>query len=315
MSLFSGMGYTLEAHPTVTGTSNRPDFLVLARGEPIFYLEATVAGLPSQEDAGGEARLAEVLDLVNKLNNPNFLLEVSYRGLPGTPPPGRELLPGLEAWLGSLDVDEIGTAWKGNNFDDLPRFEWSHDGLTLFFAPIPRSPRAGNARTVAIRMGEGHWITPDEDIRGSIRRKAKKYGELPLPLIVAVNFLGEHCDDTDVNNALFGTETIRVCSRPNGSYDWAQGRRKPNGVWFARKGPRNQSLRAVLIANHMNPYTAGTTTPMLIHNPYAEGPLNLPGYPLPQSVLDEAKKTMQRIEGGNAIEFLRLPSPWPPARG
>ena len=310
--LFSGMGYRLEVHPTVVGTPNHPDYLVYSGKEPTFYLEATVAGLPSQEGAGAEARLAEVLDLVNKLEDPNFVLELQHSGLPGSPPPCRELLPRLEAWLNTLEPGEIEKTWKDNDFDNLPRFEWSHDGLTLSFAPIPRSSGMSTARTLAITMGEGHMITPDEDMRHAIGRKAKKYGELSLPLVVAVNYLGDHCDAVDINNALFGSETIKVFGRRDGSYDWHPGHRQPNGVWFGRKGPRNLNLSGILIANALNPYSAGTTTPQLFHNPYLDKMISLPFYPLPQSVPDKASQTMQTMNGKEAKEFLRLPSTWPP---
>ena len=306
------MGYTLEAHPTVADSSNHPDYLVFERKEPVFYLEATVAGLPSQQEAGAEARLGEVLDLVNGLDSPNFLLEVQYRGLPSTPPPVRELVPGLEGWLRSLNFNAIEEAWKDNDFDSLPRFEWSHDGLILSFVPIPRASGSTSARPIAITMGEAHWVTTDKDIRSAVERKASKYGELSLPMVIAVNFVGDHCDDIDIGNALFGSEAIQVVPRPDGSHELGPGRRLPNGVWFGKDGPRKRNVSAVLIGDRVNTYTAGATTPLLVHNPYAENPLALSAYPLVRSVPDHATRSMQKIEGRNASEFLRLPSPWPP---
>lgn len=311
--LFRRMGYALESHPRVKDSSNHPDYLVSEGGEPRFYLEAIVAGLPSQEDAGAEARLAEVFDLINKLESPKYFLELEYRGVPNTQPPVRKLRQDLEAWLGSLDPNPIDEAFKGGDSDVLPRFEWSHDGLTLFFRPLPKHSASIDARPIGITMAyEGHMLTTDEDIRDAVEKKAKKYGELSLPLVVAVNVVSEHCDDIDINNALFGSETVQVTQKPDGSYTPGPGQRVPNGVWFGKKGARNRYVSAVLIGSNLDPYSAGTTTPVLIHNPYPKNPLVLPSYPLSQSVPDHATCTMQKKEGKKANEFLRLPSPWPP---
>jgi hypothetical protein len=310
--LFLGMGYALEVHPTIAGTANRPDYLVTAGREPVFYLEATVAGLPSQENAGAEARLREVFDLVNKLENPDFYLEVEHTGLPNTPPPVRGLRKDLEKWLKSLDVDPIRGAWRDGAFDKLPSLRRSHNGLTLTFRPIPKSRSAQGERAIAIAAGDAHLLTADEDIRASAESKAGKYGELTLPIVIAVNYAGDHCDDFDISNALFGRETLKVAKRSDGSYDWGPGRRLPDGFWFGKNGPRNLNVSAILIANDVNAYSAGTTTPQLIRNPYLDKMLALPFYLLPQLVPDQATRTMKRIEGKEAKEFLRLPSTWPP---
>lgn len=310
--LLTGMGYSLEAHPTVAGSSNRPDFLAFDRNGPTFYLEATVAGFPPQKVAAAGSRLEEVLDLINKLEDPNFLLQVEYSGLPNTPPPVRALRRSLEEWLRTLDVNYVKTAWRDGDYDKLPVYNWSHDGLTLSFSPIPKSRSYSGDRAIGIVGGEAHWLTTDGDIRAAVLRKASRYGDPSLPMIIAVDFVGDHCDDIDINNALFGSEAFQVVRRSDGQYDLGSGHRLPNGIWFGKSGPRNRRVSAVLIGNLVNPYEVGTTTPLLVHNPYLEDRLDLSSYPLPQSVPDKANQTMRRIEGRSASEFLRLPSPWPP---
>jgi hypothetical protein len=309
--LFTRMRYRLRTHPTIKGSSNHPDFLAADDGEPKFYLEAIVAGLPSTKDAGAEARLSEVFDLINKMQTPDYFLELQYRGSPNTPPAVGKLRKSLTKWLRSLDFVEIEAACRAGNFDMLPKFEWKHDGLTLFFSPIPKSVKTrGNtdARSIGITMGEGHLLTTDEDIRDAIEQKSKKYGELSLPLVVAINIVSEHCDDIDINNALFGSEAVQFTRKPDGSIDSGTGVRQLNGVWFGKKGARNRNVSAVLIGCQLDPYKAGAITPQLIHNPYAENPLALPSYPLPQSVPDHTTSTMQKKDGRKACEFLRLPT-------
>jgi hypothetical protein len=315
--LFSRLGFSLEPHPDIEHSANHPDFLVKQGETPKFYLEGIVAGLPSAQDAGAEARLAEVFDLINKMEPSAWFLQVEYRGQSGTPPPVKRLRKDLEAWLATQDLKAIDDALQSEDWDGLPRFEWQHEGLTLSFVPVPKSPE-GKAKTdsrlVGMVMGEAHILKVDEDIRRAVRAKSKKYGTLPLPLVVAVNVLSEHCDDIDINNALFGTETVVVTTKPDGSHGTSHGRRLPDGVWFGTKGARNQAVSAVLIGNNINPYTCGIETPLLIHHPYPTHPLVLSSYPLPESLPDETTRIMKRKEGRHAKDFVRLPSPWPPAQ-
>jgi len=308
------MGYALEPHPTLMGSPNHPDYLVSENGSPSFYLEAILAGLPSVNDAAAEARLAEVFDLINKLESPEYFLWVEYLGRPESPPPIRGLRKTLEEWLGSLDIDALKDAYGRGEFAAARTLEWRHEALTLFFRPIAKYSAGASARPIAVTMEkEMHILETDQDIREAVEKKAKKYGELPHPLVVAANVLSEHCDDIDIFNALFGSEMFQVAFHADGS-ETTKGGRLPNGVWFGQRGPRNQVVSAVFIGNRIDPYTVGTTTPILIHNPYTQSPLSLPEYPLPQALPDNATRRVRKTEGRRASEFLSLPSPWPPSR-
>lgn len=312
--LFSRLGFALEPHPDIEGSQNHPDFLVKEDGVPKFYLEATVAGLPSAQDAGAEARLAEVFDLVNKMQISEWFLHVESRGTPDTPPPVRALRRQIEGWLASLDIKAIDALLRAEEWDDLPRFEWSHEGLTLSFTPTPKSPKAAGkaeSRTIGTVMGEVQQLETDEDIRRAVESKSRKYGELALPLVIAVNVIAIHCDDIDINNALFGSEAIIYTGRPDGSFATRLGR-NPNGILNGKRGARNQSVSAVLIGTNTEIFSCASRTPLLIHHPFPMHRLELESYPLPESLPDEATSTMKRKDGQRAAEILRLPEPWPP---
>jgi hypothetical protein len=315
--VFSRLGFTLEPHPDIDGSRNHPDFLVKEGDVRRFYLEGVVAGLPSEKDAGAEARLAEVFDLVNSMKISEWFLHVEYRGYPESPPSVKELRKQLESWLASLDVKKIDADLKAERWDALPEYEWQCEGLTLTFTPSPKSPKAAanvNSQPIGTSMpAVGHILTTDNDIRRAVEAKAKKYGTLPLPLLVAVNVVSEHCSKIDIDNALFGTETFVVTRNSEGVLDSSVGRRLPDGVWFGKEAPRNRAVSAVLVGNNVETYNCGDRTPLLIHNPYPTHQLALSSYPLPESTPDEKTSTMKRKEGKEAREFLRLPDPWPPA--
>jgi hypothetical protein len=312
--LFLRLGFRLEPHPDIEGSSNHPDFLVKAGDDPKFYLEAVVAGLPSMQDAGADARLAVVIDLINEMEIPEWFLQVEYRGSPETPPPVKELRQELEHWLPSLDIKAIDAALKAQAWDDVPKFEWQRNGLSLTFTPSPKTPKAAaspESQPIGVLMGEGGFLTTDEDIRRAIKTKSKKYGRLALPLVVAVNVISDNCDDIDINNALFGTEQIVVTLNADGVGPERAERRR-DGVWFGPKGARNDIVSAVLVGNNVEIYNCADDgkTPLLIHNPYSPRLLALE-YPLPESIPDDATQTMKRKDGRHARDFLRLPDPWP----
>lgn len=160
----------------------------------------------------------------------------------------------------------------------------------------------------------GHFLATDNDIRRAVETKAKKYGTLPIPLVVAVNVISEHCDDIDINNALFGTEQFVYAVRPDGSCEPRAAERRLDGAWYGPKGSRNNAVSAILIGNNIETYNCADEgkTPLLIHNPYPTHRLALE-YPLPELMPDNSTGTMKRKDGHGAREFLRLPEPWPPA--
>src|SRR5207245_8233663 len=112
---------------------------------------------------GGRSRctLAEVLDLINKMETPEYFLEVQHRGTPNSAIPVRELRDALEKRLTSLDMNAVDALCKAGKFEALPTYKWSRDGLTLTFRPIPKSAQASpDARPIGINMGGAGFIAP-----------------------------------------------------------------------------------------------------------------------------------------------------------
>lgn len=119
---------------------------------------------------------------------PEWFLQVEYRGSPETPPSVKELREQPESWLASLDMKAIDAALKAEEWDNLPKFEWQHDGLTLTFTQSPKSPKAAanpESRPIGILMGEGHFLTTDEDIRHAIMQlKRRQRSTEPCPCLL-----------------------------------------------------------------------------------------------------------------------------------
>ena len=310
--LFARMGFELRAHPPVQSASH-PDFVACSRGEDNFYIEATIAGSPSETEQGEKARMSIVYDAINSIESPNFFLELEIIGAPNTPPPTRRLRRDLTKWLASLNPDHIALLHVDNKRSDIPTLPWSHDGWNLLFRPRPKSPKLRGrpgVRPIGLRLPEGGWLNTGFEIRRAIETKCEKYGELERPLVIAVNYIGFHCDNIDVMNALYGQESVLITLAPDGSYT-ERNQRKPNGVWLGKDGPRKNATSGVLIANQLNPWSLGSETPELFHNPWASRPLPQSLLCIPQCIADLSVGQVRHEAGRQAGEILGIPTPWP----
>ncbi len=258
--LLTRTGYSLKPHPQRSEVKSRPDFLVSDARAPLFYLEATLGGVPSVSDAGGAARKNQVYNAINSLKSPDFFLELRIRGAPATPPSGARLRRDLTKWLGSLDFPTIDALFKANTLDEIPRYEWSHEGWNILFRPIPKSPKSrGQPRTrpIGMMVPEARYLATHVDLREALENKSKKYGKLDLPYVVAVNMFAMHCDLIDIMNALFGQETCVVFESAGGKLDSRPGERKRNGFWFGPRGARNSEVSGVVVTVNLSPVDYG----------------------------------------------------------
>jgi len=87
-------------------------------------------------------------------------------------------------------------------------------------------------------------------IRERITGKATRYGNLELPLVVAVNAAGSDARLSHVEEALFGTEKWGLTrdGEPIAG-------RANDGVWKGPKGPRCRALSAVLAVERLDPWS------------------------------------------------------------
>lgn len=313
--LLRKLGYDVTPHPILEGISTRPDFFARSTDGYQFYVEVTVAGIPHKTEQGADARIAQVYDVLNQMDSPDFFLYLSVHGAPSTPPPGARLRSDLTKWLRTLDLDGITTAGQSGTFDAVPKFRWDHEGWQITFTPIAKSPSARGKpgiRPIGVIMPEAQWLHADSDLKDALEAKAKKYGALQVPLVVAVNVLAMHCDDTDIFNALFGQEVITVSQKLDGGVTAERAERKRNGFWFGPAGPRNQTVSAVLIADGLNEWKMGVLTPELFHSPYATNPLNPDCWSVSQRIPNMTDRLYGKRSGRPAREVLGIPDPWPP---
>lgn len=311
--LLSRCGFDVEIHPRLEDVATNPDFLTVRNRLPQFYLEATLAMPPG--DLAADRRFAELHDTLDRMNSPDYFLEVEVRGNPQGNIRGRVVRLRLERWLGDLDHAEMSRLYEQRAYDSVPKFAWTEQGCTLTFTPVPKGPQfrgQPGARPVGIVMpAEIRELRTHEDIRVAIDGKAAKYGNLDRPLVVAVNVLDDFCGDYDVWNALFGEEQVVAIRDADQHVRHEWGYRASNGAWRGSRGPRNRLVSAVNIVHRLLPTTLRTRSVTIIHNPWALNPLPLDALPIPQTTVSIPDGHIHIHDGRDHADVLGVPDPWP----
>jgi hypothetical protein len=146
-------------------------------------------------------------------------------------------------------------------------------------------------------------------IRDAIQGKGAKYGDLPDPLVLAVNLSRFYIDEIEIEQALFGQEQFSLSpddDDPNAEFEMV---RAQNGVWMSPSGPRYQRISAVLVIPELEPRSMAVRSARLYHNPWAYRRFVGPICSLPQCVVEDHK--LKYLSGTEAREILGLPVGWP----
>lgn len=262
-------GWQVEIHPTLSnGQRKHPDFLVEAPNGK-FYLEAVLASQLSDDQEAAEQRKNSVLRAIDDLPSPNFLLEIDPIGAPLTPVPAKRLKRELRQWLDSLDPVDIRERYE--NRGELPVFIFEHAGWQISFRPIPRKTGGQGRQTIGLLGGEVRTVEVIPAIRKAARRKGSKYGNLDLPLLVAINVAEDWADVTQERDALFGMLQLWV----NPVAGITNTRRLPDGVWHGPQGPTYTRMSGIWLFRHLDMWHWASRGSNLIYlNPFANHPLS-----------------------------------------
>jgi hypothetical protein len=292
-------------HPTLSHTTRRPDFYA-ERGGLGFYVEAIVPGVSKKVDAA-RARRNRLIDVVNRLDEPNFLLWLhSLKEGVADPEPAR-LRSALRGWLRLLDPDTV------DSYNTAPRFRWNHKDWAAEFVAIPvkkaaRTQSRADRRAIAV---DGHapveWVDDAVTIRKALEAKHRDYGALDSPFLIVVGLFIHDTDHWHSMNAFYGHE--RAAFTDGG--DEASAFRVGDG-YFGKPGRwRNTNVSGVLLVNQLQPFHLHKTQATLWVHPGADHPLPELGWP-GESVLLSDHLPVARPAPVAALQLFGLPDPWPP---
>lgn len=311
---FRGLGYEVEPHPNVPSTDRRPDFKV-KRGDSAFYVEATYC-TPSGEDVADAARAEVVLAALDRLKNREFWLHVEIGAQGKDALPAKSLRARVEAMLQGLDPEPLNKALieGASTYDDLPTLHWAEAGWIIEVRAIPKPPAArgdDEIRPVGVVGPTVAWADDRGSLLRTLEAKARHYGPLDAPYLIAVRLDGLGVDRSDICDALFGQRAAEITSTGSGQHAVREFR-KPDGLWHGPKGPRATRVSGVLFAVDVSPplVCRSATEPFLWLNPWAKRPL--PPLPWRTTEVDlTSGKLTERASNVVLHEFFALFEGWP----
>lgn len=305
---FLRMGWTVDVHPEVLkGNGKRPDFRVRTGSEEAFYVEATLARQFSDAELAAERRKAEVLRAIDDMPCPNFVLDLDIEGSPRTTVPRRNLRHRIRRWLASLDIDTVEAQIREGHTREELRYE--HDGWTIIIRAIPRRPgRAPGGRTIGIRSLGIRTVNILQAVKSAAKSKASRYGDLDLPLVVAINVEEEFADVTLERDALFGQ--LQFWIPRDGSSGERQVVRLPDGVWHGPKGPQHTRLSGVWLFRRFDPWHfVARGSNLLYVNPWATLPVPPSALRFPHASVENDR--LVEHEGATFRDVFGLDPNWP----
>jgi hypothetical protein len=301
--LFTRLEYRVNVHPSVPGTSGRPDFLV-ERSGIAFYVEAVTvfSGIVAQ---GRRGRLeAVVLDLINTIDASLFFVSVNFDRVGEKTPRAQAIVGPIAAWLKTIDADELLTCPA----DQLPTREFSIEGWELSLRALPRSPefreREDN-QLIGIGPASAGFTNDRQQLYRALTRKKKQCGKPDKPLVVAALATNGFMDNHEIEGALFGSEAVRVHIATGASTIT----RQPDGFWVGKRGVSAKRVSALLMGVSIIPETCASRLPAIWHHfdPTYKLDADLP-FPRMDVIDDQLQLTAATR---HAYEVMDLDENWP----
>jgi hypothetical protein len=309
--LFWRMGYGVQVHPQLAAISTRPDFLLTKDAVPVALVEARLAGLDADQVTSAERLKKELHDALDNIDSPNFFLHVKQIKTAPNRPTFKHLVKSIEKWLATLNPDLPVEAFVDHR-NSSTHLEWEHEGWFLSLGVIPKSPEhrgRGARRSVGIISGDTQWLDTKGQLRQALTEKACRYGKSDLPFILAINYLGTHCDKEDWTDALYGSQATNVWYDDCGVHH-QQPFRKNDGFWIQNGRPQHTNVSAVLAASNINTWSMGAHVVQVYQHIAPDHPIDLDGN-LPCWFVPSGMDELVSRPGKPSAEILGIPRGWP----
>jgi len=306
---FAKAGFRTEAHPeTESEVRTRPDMLVSDPSGYRFYFEAT-AVFASKEDAAAASIKNQIYQYLNdSLINRCFFLDVTVLGHSASTPPLKKAKDFIESEMTKYNPERL----LDTDFEQLPLAVFNHDDWHIHFRLIPRQKYGDTGKEIrpigiistGVVLGDTRKL-----LYNSLANKAKRYGDLDLPYVIAIDTVHDFPHSTseiDIFNAILGTEAITL---EIGSEKEPEVRRQIDGLWMGPQGPRNTKVSAILWADSLLPWSVTRCELVLYHNPWAARAIDKQRLPFTYAYFEPS--VLRKDSGIPTNEIMKLPADWP----
>ena len=188
--LLNRLDCRVEVHPDIPGTGSRPDFLA-RHGDCPFYIEATVVD-PQGSLSASRPLEKDVVTKINELTSPHFYIWARVEGELSRALSRPQVIEPFAKLLKDHDPDEVQRLIDEGGPNAAPSEKIEHGTWSLhgWLRPLPPEKRGyGRPRTLVKGPARSGMIDRSTPVQSAIQKKAKKYGRLDAPLVVAANVI------------------------------------------------------------------------------------------------------------------------------
>ncbi len=302
-TLLRRLGYTVTIHPTIPGSTGRPDVLA-ERGEESFYVEAAAVFSGIVAPGRGRQLEAKVKDILDAIPAHEVMVKLDFTRIGNTMPRRRAVTQPIEEWLRTIDADDL----LARGAIGTPR-EFTFADWAVELTPIPRLAkfRGCSDNRLLGTLGTIAGYTDDAvKLRAAIRRKGKHYGTPDRPLVVAVLAANGFVGEDEIVGALFGQVQVRTnIETGEGTYV-----RSPDGVWIGKSGPAAKRVSAVMLGVSVLPNSCATQPVRVWHHYEPTHPFTAE-LPLSTARVGAEGEIDYTDATASPAEILALPPDWP----
>lgn len=268
-AMLTKLGASIKLHPALeNGSSKRPDFLVSFPHGDEFYLEAAVVASQSDAELALEQKNNTILELIDRIDSPNFILSYTTIRNPQTQPSTASLRNELGSWLATLDPDHITDAIMQHGHTAAPKMQWHQNEWEIEITAIPRQQeyRKRGQKTVGAWSGIARFKDKDASVLRTLLSKGKRYGKTTKPLVIALNLESITIDNHDHSRILFGPALpIEKDNRQPETISSGMS----DGFWHGLNGPQYTRVSGTWMFKNVSPWTLENIKDIFYFNPWA----------------------------------------------
>ena len=203
---------------------------------------------------------------------------------PSSPPRIKEIADQIHRRLAKLNPEDYSYLRDPTADSEAPSCTYRSDSWQVKFLFIPKQLDLRGRQSARPLKGFSTKlknVNHPTTIKKVLLGKARSYGKLDKPFVVAVN-AQEFIDDIYVSEALVGSERMQLEGTWYGKFNLGRAGRPTDGFWIHPNGATNRHISAVLIANRLQHWGFEETSVRIYHNPWAKCPLSTGLFQLPQ---------------------------------
>jgi len=305
------LGCRVKVEAPISGETTTPDFLVKDPSGFWWYLEAVTVSATFRATAKAQQVMESLANWLDEnLPHRDFLLLVFYTGTPSGSLPRKALLEFLRDKLRAVDYLTVLGATRSQGLSAAPHWVYQWGACRIEFQLIPRAERAREDSSVQVlhHPNSLQIIRMDQMVnrmRDALRKKARKYGRMVKPFVVALSVPDWDVDSVQFMQALFGWDDL-AHGFSVGPELMKLGMPRPSGVWLegsSHKDVRYTRLSAVACCSYLTPLNLGGREFCLYNNPWAAHPYESVLNCLPRCITLKDGRS-ERVKGLSLAQIL-----------